>query len=1138
MDRGIFLPRADRLKAELQTEGTASEPSRGKRSADFQIGVFRGFECVTSAGSESGAPGTRQQTKDAPFRRAESGLNKYPDFMRATFLAWIRLVLAGCSLILGAGLMTQTAAAEQGMANPPAFDVTNVLQISRLSSADSEVSHAICLEGTVWWVNQAQGRFVLKDESGAAELEMDLAGQPVQPGQRVRVEGNGIIARRGAGFRLGAKGSVVDNNGIHGMAEKSGAVYLKAGRHPIRVDWFNGVEKYGLEVDYEGPGLPRRKIPDTRLFRMQADATGGTSNLVNGLDYRCYEVPGEVLTDFSQQTAIKSGATTNFDLSVMARPEHVGLQFTGYLEVPRDGLYTFYTKSDDGSQLFVGEPSLQLTVTGRAELPAPRQIVIGQTLRDGEDGQWAEVEGKVTFVNEQPDGVKLELSAGADRMRVEIADGSQLTATPLLNTRIRAVGFCQSAETADRQKVPGVLLVPGGKEIEVMETHREAMGTTSTNAGALPVLTTAAEVHRLKREEAQRGYPVKIRGVVTCVLPERQAFVIQDSIRGLYVEDHSEIRSGPPQIGEFMEVEGVTDPSLFAPILHAERLSHLGEGHLPMPVYPTWDQLLNGSLDAQYVEIQGIITGVQTNGVTLLTQGGRIKLELRVTGLEPKALEHYEDTLVRLRGCLLASWDYVTHEVKVGVIRIYGADLSVDQPAPADLFAIPRKTAAELLLFDPQASVFQRVKVSGQIVHVRDTEYYMTDGRNGLRFITKKPEQWETGDLVEVVGFPELSGASPVLREAVARKTSAGPLPLPTNLPADNLIQSDYDATRVRVKGVLVSVQGTQTEQILEIQNGVRTFVARLDATNGSVESLPVGSQLELTGVYSGQGGNRAVGQDISSFELLLNSLADIKVLARPPWWTLERLLIGMGALACVLAVTVLWITQLHRKVEARTAELEVQIQERQRVEHQRAMEQERARIAQDLHDELGSGITEISMLVTVAGSGSGADNGPGRHLEEIGDRARQMVTALDEIVWAMNPKHDSLMSLVSYSCLYADRFLKLANIACQLKGAVDLPDRAVSSVHRHEFFLAFKEALTNVARHSGATEVRLGVRLIGNRLRLSIADNGRGLATDAAGRGGDGLANMRVRLEKMGGRFEIASQPGRGTTVRFYMPL
>jgi signal transduction histidine kinase len=238
------------------------------------------------------------------------------------------------------------------------------------------------------------------------------------------------------------------------------------------------------------------------------------------------------------------------------------------------------------------------------------------------------------------------------------------------------------------------------------------------------------------------------------------------------------------------------------------------------------------------------------------------------------------------------------------------------------------------------------------------------------------------------------------------------------------------------------------------------------------------------------------------------------------------------------LVLSVLWITQLHRQVEERTTELATRIHSHQRVEHQRAMEQERARIAQDLHDELGSGITEISMLATVAGSSSGTGNGQGRPLEEIGDRARQMVTALDEIVWAMNPKHDSLRSLVSYSCLYADRLLKLANITCQLKGAMDLPDRTMSSVHRHEFFLAFKEAITNVIRHSGASEVRLGFRLIGNRLRLSIADNGRGLARDPGARGGNGLANMRTRLEKMGGRFEIASQRGRGTTVRFYVPL
>jgi signal transduction histidine kinase len=573
--------------------------------------------------------------------------------------------------------------------------------------------------------------------------------------------------------------------------------------------------------------------------------------------------------------------------------------------------------------------------------------------------------------------------------------------------------------------------------------------------------------------------------------------------------------------------------------VYARRVSCLGAGLLPEPVRPTWDQLINGSLDAQYVEVQGIVTTVLTNGVTLRTRGGVITIELRLNGLETETLARCENALVRIRGCLFASWDYATHQVQVGAIRVYNADITVSQPAPGDLFASPVKSLAELLLFDPQAGELERVKVSGQIVCARDPEYLMTQDGCGARFMVKQPAPLQTGDLVEVVGFPELlSSGSPVLRDGVARKLGHAPMPEAKKLGSDDLLHAGHDSTRVRVDGLLAGVRRTPSEQLLEMQSGVRTFVARLNGASDWVQSLAIGSKLALTGVYAAQGGNRAAGQDISSFELLLNSPADIRLLARPPWWNLQRLLIIVGALAFVLAATVLWITQLHRQVEERTVELERQIQERQRVEQQRATEQERARVAQDLHDELGSGLTEISMLVTVAGSASAPSSNPAGYLEEIGERARQMVTALDEIVWAMNPKHDSLASLVSYSCLYADRFLKLANIACRLKGAMDLPDKMVSAVHRHEFFLAFKEALTNVVRHSGATEVRLGVRLIGDRLLLSIADNGNGLAAGGFKQGSDGLANMRARLEKMGGRFAINSQPGRGTTVRFYVPL
>ncbi len=1050
---------------------------------------------------------------------------------------WSALIC--CRLLFGAGsAVSATVWADQVSGQQASPEVTNLMQLSRLSAQNPAVSHFIRLEGDILWADPAQGKFVLQDVSGTEELEMDLHGQSLLPGQRVRLEGERTITRRGAGYQLGVMGPVVDDDGVHTMIEKSGSVYLGAGRHPVRVDWFNGVEKYGLEVDYQGPALPRQKISDSVLFRVQTDAAGST-NFVNGLDYACFAVDGEVLPDFGGLTALKSGAVSNFDLGVISRSEHVGLQFTGYLQVPRAGLYTFYLRSDDGSQLFIGEQLLGLEVIGRVELPKPRRMIIGQTLSEEKDYRWVEVEGKVTFVSERKDGWDLELTSETGRLKLEVADGSGLSAAQLLNSQVRVIGVCQGAYDADGEKVGGILLVSNEHGIKIIRANSPASKNLGAGPGALPVLTTAGEVHQLNREEAQRGYPVKIQGVVTCVLPERQAFTIQDATRGLYVVDSSESRSVPPKIGEYLEVEGKTDPSLFAPIVDADRVSDLGVGRLPQPVHPAWDQLMNGSLDAQYVELHGIITAVNTNAVTLFTGDGRIKLELRVAGMKTEVLEHYEDAVVRVRGCFLASWDYVTHQVKVGEIRVYGAEISVDQPAPADLFSLPVKTVAELLQFNPQAGVFQRVKVSGQIIYAQAPEYYLMDGKNGLQFVLKKSVQGlDAGDRVEVVGFPGLSGASPLLHEAVARQIGHTALPGARKLPPDNLINAEYDSTLVTVDGLLGSVRETPAGQALEMRSGVRTFMARLNTRNDFVRSLAPGSRLELVGVYLGEGGNRAVGQDITSFELLLNSPADIKVLARPPWWTLERLLVITGVLVCVLAAAALWITQLHRQVEQRTTELGTQIQQRQNVEHQRAMEQERARIAQDLHDELGSGITEISMLAARAKFATAPDEKRNRYLEQAREKAREMVTALDEIVWAMNPKHDSLASLVSYFCLYADRFLGLANIVWRLEDMPGTSDPIVDSRHRHQLFLAFKEALTNVVRHADASEVRLGIQVEQGQVWLTIADNGRGFSPGVHTEEMDGVVNMRARIEKLGGRFEIASEAGQGTTVRFYMPL
>jgi signal transduction histidine kinase len=1054
--------------------------------------------------------------------------------MRPALIIWSWQTQVRRELIMVAGLIALAARADLPSNGQTVAEVTNVSQIRLLSSQTPTASHSLRLEGDVWWANPLQGKFVLKDNSGAEELEMDFHGQSMESGQRICLEGTGTITPTGAGFRLGTEGPVVDNDGVHNMVEKSGAVFLKAGLNPLRVEWFNGVEKYGLSVEYQERSFTRQRIPDSSLFRIQTDASTRASKLVNGLDFVCSEAPAESLPEFNPRTALKTGTVSNFDLSVIPRPEHVGLCFTGFLKVPQDGLYTFYTTSDDGSRLFVGEPTLQFKVIGQSNLPKAEPLLVGQTLHRDENCQWGEIEGKVTFASEEPDGLKLEIRTGTGRVYVKVTNQGGILPAGILGRRIRATGVCQSVNTSDGREVLGVLLVPSSRDIVSVKSPAPMLEKTETNATGLPFLINAAEVHHLKREEAQRGYPVNISGVVTSVLPEHQAFTIQDSTRGIYVVDFSESRSDPPRIGDFLEVRGSTDPSLFAPVVNASQVQIIGEAELPEPVYPTWDQLMNGSLDGQYVEIQGILSSVQPDGVILLTPDGRITCDLRVTGLKPHELARYEDALIRVRGCLLATWDYVTHRVKGGEIRIYGADISVDQPAPADLFSTPRKTASELLQFDPQASVFQRVKVSGQLIGVRESECFMMDGTNGVRIFTKHPQDLKVGDFVEVVGFPEFSVTSPVLHEAVVHKAGYGKLPAAKLLGPDDLTLANMDSTLVRVKAILVSERNNPTGQALEMRVGLRSFLAWLPSNDKNIRAIPAGSLLELTGTYASQGASK----DVASFELLLNSPSDISVIAKPPWWTLKKLLLILGALAGVLIGTVLWITQLHRKVESRTAELEVQIHERQRAEQQHEIEQERARIARDLHDELGSGLTEITMLGVRAMSSITPPEKRGGHLEQMSDKARQMVMALDEIVWAMNPTHDSLASMISYFSIYAERFLGLANITWRLEGPFNSDDHVVDSQHRHELFLSFKEALTNIVKHSEATEVRLNIQVERGLIYLTVSDNGKGRSKLEQKEEMDGLANMRTRLEKLGGRFEFSSKADEGTTVRFELPL
>lgn len=210
-------------------------------------------------------------------------------------------------------------------------------------------------------------------------------------------------------------------------------------------------------------------------------------------------------------------------------------------------------------------------------------------------------------------------------------------------------------------------------------------------------------------------------------------------------------------------------------------------------------------------------------------------------------------------------------------------------------------------------------------------------------------------------------------------------------------------------------------------------------------------------------------------------------------------------------------------------------------LEHQRAIERERTRIAKDIHDDLGASLTRINLLSQSARRDMNNPPQREKNLDQICTTARQLTRAMDEIVWAVDPQHDTLDSLASYLGKLIHELLGDSGIRCRLDFPVHLPAWPVTAEVRHNLFLAFKESLHNVLKHSQATEVQISFALQPSAFAVKITDNGRGFdlaATEAAARPRrNGLVNMRKRLEEIGGRCEIQTAAGRGTQVTFILP-
>jgi len=658
-------------------------------------------------------------------------------------------------------------------------------------------------------------------------------------------------------------------------------------------------------------------------------------------------------------------------------------------------------------------------------------------------------------------------------------------------------------------------------------------------------LRTAKTVRDLSVEEAREQRAVRLRGVVTFYEETLYSRFIQDDTAGVYLFDSALPLHLVP--GQLVEVVGTTSPGEYAPIVVPKQINVLGESTLPEPKPVTYEQLASGKEDSQFVEIAGIVRSVefdetsQHHLIQIATGGGRLSVYARQLPVTSK--DELPDSTVRVRGVCSTQFNHQRQLFAIRLMVPRPEDLLVEKRAAIDGFAVPTRTIGSLLQFAPQEAFGHRVKVAGTVIyHEAGQSMFLQEGDQGVEVQSRGKETFALGDRVEVLGFVGQGEYTPLLQDAVIRKISSGPAIEPLRVTPDEALKGRYDCRLIQLSVKLLDRALQGTDRYLILQSGDFIFNAHIkqQGDEDGFVGLQNGSRVSVTGICRIEPGNWEAGEKwrAKSFRLQLRSVSDVTLLEAPPWWTLRKLLWIAAGLGLVALVAFSWVAVLQRQVTQRTRDLEIQSQERERAVRQREIEQERARVAHDLHDDLGARLTEVNMLSSLVKSPTTSVEEKNRYLDELSDTARGMVTSLDEIVWAVNPRNDTIASLASYFGSYAQRLLDLASVSCGLDVAEDLPDHPLDPRFRQEIFLAFKEALTNVVRHAGASQVWLRISVHDGKLVVIVADDGQGMVTRQRESGADGIVNMQERLKSLGGICEVSSDGLKGTTVRFEAPL
>ena len=1070
--------------------------------------------------------------------------------MRMLVKSTLVLLSAASALVCGAESFSSLQS-EANLAAKSVPWVTNVAQFRTLFGADNLIGCDFHLTGVVTLVDTNRDLVVLQDAAGAVALNFRVEDQRLQVGQLVTLDGTNCCplfsrfpdypyrpsgrnichsfeapANWGEYYLTRMRGylhpQVTGNYRFWTASDNSSELWLSTDADLSKARKIASIPRFDF---VQPPGWSQYPSQHSEPIELKAGVTYYIEALqeqTTGGDYLSvgWQPPGE-----SAISVIDGRWLTPWDedrdSTQIATNGILREYWTNYFEGDLTGMGGARPFE---SALMVKEVGIH--IHGRGELPKPGRIALNQELPKEDNYRWVQVEGVVKFIATDGDTTFLELSDGQARIQVRVLHWSPGMSKSLTNIVVRVEGVCERVYD-QKLMMPWLIWASAENSISFIKAGATNAVTTASDQPILSTTTT---------NPAMQGFYMS-RGVVTFndrVFDKDYIFVQQDETPVL-------VHLGTPsfksqlKVGQDVDLGGALEPGKYVSVITPLVVTKYGWHSMPVPIVQPLGLPDSGNREGKWNELEGVVHAVNSNG-TLSIVGKDGSAYLWVGQTPSNYLARYVDAKLSARGVLMLTL------LDAPVLLIPSRNFVNVEEAPEDPYGIPRRSIADLLAEDKESTWSHRARVVGEVTYQDAHSFFIQDTSGGIRVRTPEQSRINVRETVEVLAFPAPNGSFSTLTEALVRPAKSIEHVRSKDLDLSEALSSKQSGTLVNVSAMLLARKTDGINQVLELQEQQRVFVATLATGKGNLPDIAPGSRLRVIGVCDDQtavspliGGKPPSAQFLTLLNILLRSPQDVAVLSGPPWWTWKKTAALVGTLLTVLVVALLWIHLLHRRLERqKAAQLAFSRQVLER------LEDERRRIAVNLHDSLGQTLLVIKNHAILAIQRPPEESGLRQRLDEISGATSQALEEVRRITHGLRPYQLDRLGLSQ--AIRASVSRAAANCSILFASRVEDIDGLFDKDAEIHVYRIVQEAVTNVVKHSAGTEAAVVIKKRTAAVSLSIRDNGRGFNPAKPSPQprdlGYGLVGITERVRILGGTLTIDSRPGGGTSVTVEVPL